>query len=92
VAKVLYLPISVLGGLIAGVLGRRLFEALWSVIDADEPPDPKQPDVSWKRIVLALILEGAIFRLVRGLVDRSSRKGFSRLTGSWPGEERPQAA
>jgi hypothetical protein len=38
----------------------------------------------------ALIVEGAIFRAVRGLVDRSARTGFARLTGTWPGEPRPE--
>ena len=40
-------------------------------------------------LAVALALEGAIFRLIRGLVDRGSRQGFLRLTGAWPGEERP---
>jgi hypothetical protein len=36
------------------------------------------------------LLEGAIFRAVRGVFDHGSRQAFSRLTGSWPGEERPE--
>jgi hypothetical protein len=40
-------------------------------------------------LAVALALEGAIFRVIRGLVDRGSRRGFMRLTGTWPGEERP---
>jgi hypothetical protein len=43
-------------------------------------------------VLLALGLEGAIFRAARGGVDRAARQGFSRVTGSWPGEERPGAA
>lgn len=35
---------------------------------------------------------GAIFRAVRGAVDRGSRELFSRLTGTWPGEEAPKPA
>jgi hypothetical protein len=27
---------------------------------------------------------------VRGLVDHYARRGFAALTGSWPGEERPE--
>ena len=33
----------------------------------------------------------AIFRLVRGWFDHGARQGFMRLTGSWPGEEAPEA-
>jgi hypothetical protein len=39
---------------------------------------------------VALILEGAIFRLLRGLFDHGARRGFARMTGSWPGEESPE--
>jgi hypothetical protein len=39
----------------------------------------------------ALLVEGA-FRLVKGMVDHGTRQGFFRLTGSWPGEERPERA
>ena len=48
--------------------------------------------MSWPQLVVALAIEGAIFRAVRGLVDRGSRRGFYRLTGVWPGEERPEGA
>ena len=38
----------------------------------------------------ALLTEGALARVVRGLVDHGSRHGRARLTGAWPGEERPE--
>lgn len=46
----------------------------------------------WPKLLAALTLEGAIFRVVRGAADRGSRMLFSRLTGSWPGEESPSKA
>ena len=36
-----------------------------------------------------MTVEGAIFRLVRGLVDRGTRVAFVRATGTWPGEQKP---
>jgi hypothetical protein len=36
------------------------------------------------------MLEGAIFRAVRGLVDHAARRSFYNLTGSWPGDEAPE--
>jgi hypothetical protein len=92
VSKLLFLPVSVIGGVIAGLVGRKLFARVWSLIYSEEPPDPKHRDVSWKKVIPALLLEGAIFRAVRGVVDRASRKGFSKLTGAWPGEDRPEPA
>jgi hypothetical protein len=41
-------------------------------------------------VILALLLEGAVFRAVRGVVDRGAREAFSKLTGVWPGEDRPK--
>ncbi len=91
-SKLLFVPFSVAGGIVAWILGKKTFEALWGVIDDEEAPDPKHREISLKRLVPALLLEGAIFRVVRGLFDHGARHAFSRLTGSWPGEERPEPA
>ena len=88
--KILFLPISVGGGIVAGLLGKKLFQAVWSVIDDEEPPDAEHRRISIPKLVAALALEGAIFRAVRGLADHGARQGFLRLTGSWPGEEAPE--
>jgi hypothetical protein len=90
--KILFLPFSVIGGILAGIVGKKAFEALWGVIDDEEAPDPKHRQIPLKKLIPALLLEGAIFRAVRGLFDHGSRQAFSRLTGSWPGEERPEPA
>jgi hypothetical protein len=37
----------------------------------------------------ALVIEGAVFKVVRGMVDHGSRHSWRALTGAWPGEERP---
>lgn len=37
------------------------------------------------------LVEGALARLVRGLVDHGSRHAWARSTGEWPGEEQPDA-
>jgi hypothetical protein len=91
-SKMLFVPFSVLGGIIAGVVGKKTFEGLWSVFDDQEAPDPKHRQIDWKKLIPALVLEGAIFRAIRGLFDHGSRRAFSKLTGSWPGEERPDPA
>jgi hypothetical protein len=81
---------SVLGGIVAGFVGKKLFEQVWGLIDEEEPPDPKHRETSWAKLIAALALEGAIFRAVRGLLDHGARRGFARMTGTWPGEERPE--
>ncbi len=90
--KLLYLPFSVIGGMVAGALSKKTFEALWGVLDDQEAPEPQHRNVSFLKLISALVLQGAIFRAVRGLFDHGARQAFQRLTGSWPGEEQPEPA
>jgi len=92
VGKLLFIPFSIAGGLIAGLLSKKVFDLAWGFVDKEEPPEPEHRDVSWPKLALALALQGAIFRMMRGLADRASRLGFYRFTGSWPGEEEPEEA
>jgi hypothetical protein len=87
--KVLFIPFSLVGGVIAGFLSKKLFDVAWGLVDDEEPPEPEHRDVSWAKLAIAMALQGAIFRAVRGITDRSSRVAFYRFTGSWPGEEEP---
>jgi hypothetical protein len=89
VLKLLFLPFRIVGSRIAGILGRRIFDAAWGLVDRQEPPKADQRQVSIAKLALALALDGAVFRLVRGLVDHATREGFMRLTGRWPGNEAP---
>jgi hypothetical protein len=88
--RLLFAPVSIAGGLLAGLVAKKAFEATWSHVSDEEPPEPEHRTASWGTLLAALALEGAIFRASRGLVDRASRVGFERMTGSWPGEERPE--
>jgi hypothetical protein len=90
VIKLIFIPFSVAAGLVSGLASKRVFNALWGVVDDEQPPRPEHRRISVAKLALALGLEGAVFRLVKGLVDHGSREGFSRLTGRWPGEEAPQ--
>jgi len=87
--KFVFLPIGIIGGILAGLVAEKLFEQLWGVVDNQEPPEAKHREVRYLKLAGALLLEGAIFRLVRGFFDHGARHGFQRLTGAWPGEEAP---
>jgi hypothetical protein len=88
--KLLFLPFSILGGILAGLIGTKIFEKIWGLVDDQEPPDAEHRRVSYGKLVVALALEGAIFRLIRGFFDHSARQTFLRFTGTWPGEEEPE--
>ena len=89
--KLVFTPFSIVLGLVAGIVGRKIFEQIWGLIDKDEPPHPQHRETGgFPKLIGALLLEGAIFRLVRGLADHGARRGVARVAGSWPGEERPE--
>ena len=90
--KLLFLPFSIIIGLIAGKIAEKIFDGVWRLFDEEEAPEAEYKEISIAKLALALVIEGAIFRAVRGLVDHSARRGFYHLTGSWPGEEAPEQA
>jgi len=85
--NLLFRPVGLIAGLIAGLLARKIFDASWRLIDGDQPPEADERYISTGKLVLSLALEGAIFALVRGLVDRGARKAFANYTGAWPGAD-----
>ena len=88
--RFLFAPIGSAAGLLAGFLGKLAFDQIWGLIDDEEPPEPEHREVSLVKMVLALAIQGAIFRAVRGAAEHSARRGFARMTGRWPGDERPE--
>ncbi len=88
--KLFFLPVSIVSGLIAGQIGKRLFALTWGVFDDQEAPKAEHRDVNYVKLVAALLIEGALFALIRGFVDHGARHGYARLTGAWPGEEEPE--
>jgi hypothetical protein len=88
--KLAFTPLSIVLGLVAGLIGKKIFEQAWGLIDDEEPPDAKHREINFTKLVFALVFEGAIFRLVKGLTDHGARRAFARATGAWPGEEAPE--
>ena len=88
--KFVFLPVGIAAGLVAGQISKKLFDVIWSRIDDEEQPQPKHREIDVRKLAAALLIEGALFRLVRGMVDHYARRGFAGITGSWAGEERPE--
>jgi Protein of unknown function (DUF4235) len=85
--KLLFAPVGIAAGIVAGIAARKGFERIWAAIDDSEPPQPDQRDVPVAKMIAALAIEGAVFRVVKGLADNGSRRGVARFTGRWPGED-----
>jgi hypothetical protein len=90
--KLIFAPIGIVSGLLAGLVAQKGFDLIWSKFDDEEAPAPDQRDTPYPKLILALIVEGAVFRLTKGLVDHAVRRGFAGATGRWPGEEGPEKA
>lgn len=88
--KFLFAPFSIIGGLIAGFLGKKIFEQVWALFDDEEPPEAEHRQASWAKVIVAAAMSGAIFRATKMAVDRGMRVAFASTTGSWPGEEEPE--
>jgi Protein of unknown function (DUF4235) len=88
-AKLLFIPFSIAGGLIAGFLAKKTFEQVWGLIDEEEPPESEHRVSSWPKLLAAAALQGAIFRATKAAADHGSRQAFANVTGTWPGKERP---
>jgi hypothetical protein len=84
-SRILFAPFSIAGSLIAGLVARKAFEGLWSAIDDEEPPEAGEEREPLVRVLLAAVLQAAVFAGARALFDRQARRVYRRLTGTWPG-------
>jgi hypothetical protein len=85
----IYKPFGIVLGIIGGLLGRKVFDFVWTKIDDQDPPKATTEDTSWRRVLAAAAVQGMIFRSVRVAVDRWGAIAWHYLTGIWPGERRP---
>ena len=85
--KILFAPVGIIAGLIAGLVAKKTFEKAWALIDDDDPPEPDVRGVPTGKLIAALAIEGAIFRVTKGLVNPQLRSGFAGATGRWPGKD-----
>lgn len=88
--KVIYKPVGIILGLLGGLVSTRIFNAVWAKLDDRKPPKGTTRDVPWAKLLAAAALQGMIAKTVRVIVDRSGARGFSYLTGVWPGEKKPK--
>ena len=51
--KLLFIPFSIAGGIVAGLLSKKLFGLAWGLVDEEEPPEPEHREVTWPKLALA---------------------------------------
>jgi len=83
--KIVYKPVGMLAGALAGAAAGLLFKQVWRLI-AHEKDTPSATDEQrgWSEILIAAALQGAIFAVVKAAIDRGGAEGVRAFTGEWP--------
>ena len=83
--KLLYKPVAIVAGIIGGVLSGLIFKQVWKVAGrGSDPPAPLDSERGWGEVLLAAVLHGAIFALVKTAVDRGAAEWTRKKVGIWP--------
>jgi len=86
-AKLAYRPFGLGAGILAGVISGAVFKQVWKRVSGEEDaPDALQSEYKMREVVLAAAIQGAIFAATKAAIDRAGARGFTKLTGSWPGD------
>jgi hypothetical protein len=86
-AKLVYRPIGLVGGILAGTLSGIVFKQVWKLIAKEEDaPGALQSEYSMTEVVLAAAVQGAIFAATKAAIERAGARGFTKVTGTWPGD------
>jgi hypothetical protein len=88
-AAVLYRPVGLASSLVAGLIAGKIFDQVWKKArpgDVGDPPGPLETEYPLKEILAAAAVQGAIFAVVRTIVNRQGARVFERWTGEWPGD------
>ncbi|MBB5868859.1 putative metal-dependent enzyme (double-stranded beta helix superfamily) [Allocatelliglobosispora scoriae] len=84
-SKIVYKPVGLIGGALAGVAAGMAFKQLWRLASGeDDTPNATDERRTWREILIAAALQGAVFAVVKAAVDRGGAVGVRRITGRWP--------
>ncbi|MFJ1707382.1 DUF4235 domain-containing protein [Kitasatospora sp. NPDC088346] len=81
--KILYKPLGLLFGSFGGVVAGAVLKRLWRLVGhKNDAPQAGDRDRTWREVLTAAALRGAVFALFRAAIDRRSAAGARRLTGA----------
>jgi Protein of unknown function (DUF4235) len=90
--KLFYKPVSILVSVLGGMLAGAIFKRVWKIAThQDEAPKATDAGHGWGEVLTAAALQGAVYALVKAALDRGAAEGTRKLTGIWPGENSEQA-
>lgn len=88
-AKRLYRAAGLVSGMVGGLIASQGYRQLWKRIahnGLNEAPKALSTDYPLKEILASAAIQGAIYALVKVIIDRGGARLFERVTGEWPGD------
>jgi hypothetical protein len=89
-AKILYRPVGLVGSVVAGAVAGAVFKQVWKLVTpksaTDDAPGALESEFGLTQVLAAAALQGAIFAVVKALVERGGARGFESVFGEWPGD------
>ena len=83
VATIAHKPFGLLFSVLGGALANIAFGQIWKrVSNAPTPPNATDEAYSTREVLLAAVLQGALFGLIKSAVDRAGMRGVHRLLRS----------
>jgi hypothetical protein len=87
-AKVLYRPVGLLSSIMGGLLASVIFKQVWRRAapgKKSDAPTALETEYPFREILIAAAVQGAIFSVVKTVIDRQGARLFEKWTGEWPG-------
>jgi hypothetical protein len=88
-AKILYQPLGLISSVLAGIVAGQVFKKVWKHAtpgDQEDAPKALESEYDLREVLIAALVQGAIFAVVKALVNRGGARAFERWTGEWPGD------
>ena len=87
-AKLLYRPVGMASSIVGGLVASMIFRKIWQHTapgDQSAPPTALTTEYPVRQVLLAAVVQGALYSLVKTVIDRAGARMFQRWTGEWPG-------